>query len=277
MLNRLRNNPFITSILAFLIYAAWFMISGLLPSASTDNAPVTPQPNEVEHMIAQIPNQIGLIILLTGIVALLIWWKPVGFSRHEKGSLKFILPPLLYSTILILFALTQRGDATGFLGTKGIQQLLLVILAVLMVGYTEELMFRGILFYGSVARFRELWGAIISAAIFGAFHFINLMAGQGMAYTTAQVVHAGFDGFMYATLRLITGSLWPVMLLHGLWDLGVAGGQAALQTSSSGGAQSIAQVQAGGISVSPMQILPGLLYGIFVFWRWKKRQNWEVQ
>ena len=134
-------------------------------------------------------------------------------------------------------------------------------------------MFRGIVFFGASERFRVFWGAVLSAVIFGLFHFINLLGGQGFGWTVSQVIHAGTDGFMYAALRLITGSLWPVMLLHGLWDLGVSTVHAAMQTSGGAMAQSLASVQAGGVNIQPIQVLPGLLYGAFVFWRWSKRRQ----
>ena len=77
MLIRLRNNPWPTSLLAFLLYLAWFLVPGIVGNLGNvggeQPAPVPPV-TEIEYMVAQLPNQIGLIILVTGIVALLIWF-----------------------------------------------------------------------------------------------------------------------------------------------------------------------------------------------------------
>jgi membrane protease YdiL (CAAX protease family) len=142
-----------------------------------------------------------------------------------------------------------------------------------MVGYTEETMFRGILFFGSTERFTLLWGAIISAIIFGLFHYLNMIGGQGFGITTSQVVHAFSVGFMYASLRLMTGSLWPVMLLHALWDFSILSMQSAMLTAGGEVGAGLASAQVGGVSISPIQVLPGLLYGAFVFWRWTVRSK----
>lgn len=133
-------------------------------------------------MIGELPNQILLVILVTGIVALLIWWKQVGFRKLEKKSFWFIIPPLIYTIGLIVYSVVLGGNSdAGFLGTGNTKELLLVILATLMVGYTEETMFRGILFFGATTRFKAIWGTIITALIFGSMHFINLLGGRVLA------------------------------------------------------------------------------------------------
>jgi hypothetical protein len=277
----LRNAPWPAALLALLLYAAWFLAPGIVARLrSAPPAPATPgpTPSEIEFLVAQIPNQIGLIILLTAIVALLVWWRQVGFSRHIRGSLKFILIPLaLTGLILATGIVTNARSGMGFLGARSTRDLLQVVLVSLMVGYTEELMFRGILFHGATARFKPLLGAIISSLVFGLFHFINLLGGQGLSWTVSQAIHAASDGFMYAAIRLITGSLWPTMLLHGLWDLAISSAHTGMQASGGDVAQSLASVQAGGIAIKPIQVLPGLIYGGFVLWRWYVRQRNDVR
>ncbi|MCB0188099.1 MAG: CPBP family intramembrane metalloprotease [Caldilineaceae bacterium] len=277
LLNRLRNAPWQTALLVVLIYAGWFLAPVALtlfrPQAPEPLTP-NPTPTEMEHLLAQLPNQLGLIVLLTGIVALLAWWRPVGFTKPTPGALKFIIPPLLFTAIFFLYGFWQsRGSNVGYMGADTTDQALLAILVSLMVGYTEEVMFRGILFAGAVARFKLVVGAIVSSLIFGLFHFINLLGGQGFGWTVSQVVHATTDGFMYAALRLMTGSLWPTMVLHGLWDLSISLAHTTMQTAGDETTQSLAAVQAGGVSIQPMQVLPGLLYGAFVLWRWSKRKH----
>ena len=69
------------------------------------------------------------------------------------------------------------ASGTGFLGTTSCKQLLMLILVVMMVGYTEATMFRGILLFGAKSRFRAVWGAIFSSRVFGSMHFINMLEG----------------------------------------------------------------------------------------------------
>lgn len=267
MVNRLRKNSFVTALLIIIIYG--FIIFGpSLLGLGSDASPA----NEAEAAISGWPNQVVLIIFLTGIVAFFGWWQQVGFVRHtHKGSLKFLSFPLLLSAgVFALGLVTGEGS---FAGATSITQILTLLGFTAMVGYTEETMFRGILFFGSTNRFKEFWGAILSSVIFGLFHFLNMLGGAGFGATTGQVVHAFSDGFMYAALRLITGSLWPVMILHALWDFAVIGMQAGAQTAGGAAGAALAESQVGGVSISPIQILPGLIWGSIVFWRWKVRTD----
>jgi len=272
MLDKARNNPFVTSLVVLLIYLIWFLLSPTILAPFASDTP----PEGLDSLAAELPNQIALIIILTVIVAILQWWKPVGFTRQEKKSLRYIWPPLIY-TFLYLIAGIFYGTQidSGFFGASNVTKFIIALLTAFMVGYTEETMFRGILFFGMGSKYKAFWGTIISAVIFGLFHFINLIHGQEFGITVNQVIHAGSVGIMYAALRLMTGSLWPVMLLHGFWDFSVILAPATISaaTQGSGVAQALAPAQTSGFSVSPIQFAPALLYGAFVLWRWTKRQK----
>ena len=259
-----------TSLIVVLLYGLWFIAPIFIYPERVGKAPA-PHVTEVEAIIGEWKNQIILVIALTGIVALLGWWQETGFRMWHKGTLKFALFPLILVAVIFGGLAMAMGQTTHLLlGTTNMQQLLALIAVALMVGFTEETMFRGILQYGATWRFKPLLGPVIAALVFGLFHFVNLIGGQSMALTVPQVVHAAADGFMYGALRLITGSLYPVMLLHGVWDLLISAVHAQLQVSTG-----VPQASADpGISV--IQYAPGLLYGGFVMWRWWVRQNRET-
>lgn len=228
MVERLRQNPFVTALIVTLIYGIIIFGPGALGFGS-DAEPA----NGAEAAISGWWIQVILIVFLTAVVGLFGWWKQVGFIRHtHKGSLKFLSFPLLLTAVFFVFGLIASKGS--YAGATGITQILTLLAFTAMVGYTEETMFRGILFFGSTNRFKELAGAILSSVLFDLFHFLNLIGGQGFGFTVSQVVHAFSDGFMYAALRLMTGSLWPTMVLHALWDFTIIGNQAGAQ--SAGGA-----------------------------------------
>lgn len=279
MLEKLRKNAFWTALLVWVLYLAWFLAPFFIAKIKgVDTAGGGPVLNETAYMVSQLSNQLWLLVGLTAIVAILGWWRQVGFSPHIKGSLKFTLLPLLFTAFYFGSGLYLRpaDSALNIFGADSLMQTVQFLLATFMVGYTEELMFRGILQHGMISRFKPVLGVILTALIFGAMHFENMLGGQGFGETTGQVVHAASDGFMYGALRLITGSLWPVMILHGLWDLAIS--VMHTQSAAHGGAvaKALTDVKvAGGISISPLQILPGLLYGSFVLWRWVVRSKKE--
>ena len=94
-----------------------------------------------------------------------------------------------------------------------------MFLAGLLVGFTEELVYRGIVVkLLRNAGHREVTVAVLSSLLFALSHSINAITGQPVATVAVTVVYTfGFGILMYLALR-VTGSLvWPI-LLHALTD-----------------------------------------------------------
>jgi uncharacterized protein len=92
--------------------------------------------------------------------------------------------------------------------------------ATLMVGFNEELLFRGILAHGArgTGRWTDARVMLVSALGFGLFHLPNVLAGQALGPTLVQVGYAFVMGIaLYATMR-ISGTLLLPIAMHALWD-----------------------------------------------------------
>jgi CAAX protease family protein len=81
-----------------------------------------------------------------------------------------------------------------------------------VAGLGEELLFRGLVQAG-LARMISIeggpWIALLTAsALFGAFHWLN----------TTYALLAAVAGMYFGTLLLVTASLWPPIVAHGLYD-----------------------------------------------------------
>ena len=77
-------------------------------------------------------------------------------------------------------------------------------------GICEEVLFRGyLLWYGS-QWLPLLWAAALQAVLFGVAHFYQ--GGRGMLLT-------GFAGLFLTAVTLLSGSIWPAVLIHALMDL----------------------------------------------------------
>ncbi len=123
-------------------------------------------------------------------------------------------------------------------------------------------MYRGILFFGVNSKHSELVTVLVTSVVFGLFHYVNLFTGAGFEDTTYQVTHAFAAGFMYATLRLRIGSIWAVMFFHGLWDF-------VIFLTQSIGEQEFVEPATNVDPVTALIVMvPAMLYGIFVYWRW---------
>lgn len=88
----------------------------------------------------------------------------------------------------------------------------------LLVGLSEELMFRSILFRGMLARFR-IWPAVLlSSSLFGLVHTLNVFATGQLQPALMQAMAAFMQGLAYQAIRIRTGSVWPMVVVHGSWD-----------------------------------------------------------
>ncbi len=101
------------------------------------------------------------------------------------------------------------------------------LLSCLGTGLFEELVFRGYILMvllekrkGSVKRLFE--SVILSSALFGLIHLVNLFAGADPLSTLLQVGYSFLVGGMCAIVLIKTGSIWYSVLLHAIYNF--AGG-----------------------------------------------------
>lgn len=89
----------------------------------------------------------------------------------------------------------------------------------------EELMFRGIILAfvlklmtnKSTDQWRVIFSLIISALIFGGFHYINLTS-QSFGFTSLQVVNAAALGMILGAVYIKSGTIIVPMALHFIYD-----------------------------------------------------------
>jgi len=145
-----------------------------------------------------------------GVVTWLGWWDEALHDHKPVQRWVWLVPGLMIAAAVI------RADYAHLLDEKVSLVLSLVVL-VCFIGFTEELMFRGI----GVTCFRrggfsEGKVALWSSVIFGAAHVSNAIGHGPEAFIQAAVVStSGY--FLYLTRR-VSGAIFLAMFVHGLWD-----------------------------------------------------------
>lgn len=91
--------------------------------------------------------------------------------------------------------------------------------SMLCVGFLEELIFRGLL-YRAMDEEGHTKAVVVSSLTFGIGHIVNLFnaSGQELLETIAQIAFAVAVGFMLVMVLERSGSLWPPILFHGIYD-----------------------------------------------------------
>ncbi|WP_312182780.1 CPBP family intramembrane glutamic endopeptidase [Arthrobacter sp.] len=153
-------------------------------------------------------------ILLALTTTLLGWWRPALYDRNRSRHRWPIFIPILFA---VAAAMNLAGtDWSSYSGA-----FLAASLTLALVGFTEEIVNRGLLLVGFRTRVSEGWVWFLTSALFGLSHFVNVALGADAAGTVQQVFFAFLAGTVFYILRRTTGSLWAAMLLHGLWDFSV--------------------------------------------------------
>lgn len=144
-----------------------------------------------------------------------VLWKTRWRVMHDEGArlrmgFLWALPTFAVLTIVLQLAGLSWGKLTpGQVGA--------VLLASVLVGFTEETLFRGIILTALRGRLRtEAAAAGVTTVWFGLFHLTNLALGEPGA--VLQVGFATLTGLGFYLARRGTGILIAAMILHGAWD-----------------------------------------------------------
>lgn len=118
-------------------------------------------------------------------------------SEYLSGSIELVFDPVLFTIFILLY---------------------------LAIGLFEELLFRGYV-QGFLTR---RWGhsyrgmlccVLLTSLIFGGAHLVNLIMGRGTAlYAAAQLVYTFCFGVFFSALYVRSGSLFPGVGLHMLYN-----------------------------------------------------------
>ena len=256
MFRTLKKKPVHAALLLVGLYALWFLLPHLFITADPKAEGVVGIAGALKEARAEM---ITAAVLL-GYIALLGWWREAGFVKMQRGGWKFLLPILLLVVLMLALA-GLTSDEGWFLGFSSPLQLLQLLGIMLLLGFVEEGVFRGVLFYGLGTRLTPFFTVLVTALLFGAFHMVNVLVGEAPEVALMQSVHAFAMGFLYASLRLRIGAVWPLMILHALWDFSLYVLQTALHVTP--------QDDSGASLLTALLIAaPATLYGLFVYYRW---------
>lgn len=161
----------------------------------------------------------GVLSLVAGIAVLLALMAVIRWPDLWRDPVRLPTSPLIRVCIVAWWvAILLR---LGFVQWDRVPtDLLLAILATgVLVGFAEEILFRGIFLramrQGGRAESTAAW---VTAACFGLFHVPNMFMGLGWA-GAGQVVLAALSGLILYAFRRHYGRIWPAMVAHGAWDV----------------------------------------------------------
>ncbi len=140
------------------------------------------------------------------------------------GNLLFCLPPLLVAVNNFPFSAVIKGEAGVY---DSPQTVLLLLLECICVGFFEETAFRGVVFLGILRRKKHsrAWAFVsilLSSAVFGIVHIVNIFQGASPIAVLMQVLrqigYSSLIGAMCAVMLLKTQNIWLPVAVHGIFN-----------------------------------------------------------
>ena len=143
------------------------------------------------------------------------------WNRPRSGWLLAFVPALL----VVLNNFPIIGLASGAVRMTRWDLMWLYLLDCLLIGAFEEIAFRATIFLSLLEKRRGstkqiFWVALVSSALFGLLHLVNLIEGAGIGPTVLQVGYSFLIGGMCSIVFLKCGNILPCILLHTLFDIG---------------------------------------------------------
>ena len=246
--------------LAFGVVAVWAAITLVVPTLQLDGT------TTLQELITH--NFAWGVVGAAAFIAAAVWlagWRDMGLRKPSPaGWWKVLWLPALYLAVLASLGLA--------LGKLELAAVLMVLVNTAVVGFSEEMAFRGVL-WGAARKALPFWsGFLLVSAAFGSVHVFNAILTGELAAAGVQALNAFMSGAAYLAIRIRTRSIIPIMLIHGLWDFTVflvgSGGTGKPEAST----PDIVLTQLGfGIALTG----PLFLYGLFLVRNESVRAGWR--
>lgn len=161
-----------------------------------------------------VPKSLTFVFLAILSAVICVWlaknklWEKYGLCKtdvHPKNFL-FFIPLLAIVSVNFWFGVSVSGSMLeGFM----------FILAMICVGFVEEIIFRGFLFK-ALAKENLKVAIIVASLTFGVGHIINLISsgGENLVANICQVIYATAVGFLFIVIFYRGKTLIPCIVAH---------------------------------------------------------------
>lgn len=143
----------------------------------------------------------------------------VGYKRLGLSSLSekpqfslWSIPYICIFVLNILFCLFT-GDFS-----KDPNLVITILFTTILVGFSEELVFRGIVLPIFIEKKKVLPALLISSLAFSLLHAVNILGGTTLLGTLTQLFLTFIFGLVFSCMALQVRNIIPLMIFHFSWD-----------------------------------------------------------
>ncbi|KRN04637.1 hypothetical protein FC86_GL000085 [Holzapfeliella floricola DSM 23037 = JCM 16512] len=170
----------------------------------------------------QNPNMTNVLVFFELIMSIftIIGYKKLNM-RFLSNSFKYsnwLIPYIIFEIVIVSFFLVKSDFSLNF------TQVLIVIITTFFVGFSEELMFRGILLHVFLEKRSIRYSIIASAIAFSLLHSVNVLGGEPFGAMLLQLVLTFVFGIVFSCLAILIRNIIPLMIYHFIWDMVIISG-----------------------------------------------------
>jgi membrane protease YdiL (CAAX protease family) len=152
-------------------------------------------------------------------------WCAFGFGRIHWPALIWLLPSVIVMGAMAVGLMPAWRD--GVFSDLGPLACALLLGVPLLIGFGEEVMFRGIVLRSALTAVPVMLAMTISALLFAAMHTPTGLIGQPASATVQNSLFALTVGLFLAPVALRLGNLWPLIIWHAVWNMLIFASQIA--------------------------------------------------
>ncbi|MFM7333939.1 MAG: lysostaphin resistance A-like protein [Tabrizicola sp.] len=215
------------------------------------------RPSTIAELITLLSQGVAWNLLLSlallAVATRYFGWTDLGFRAPPVWrALRFLWLPILL--LLPIFGLAFA------IGLPPVRAVGFLALNTLLIALSEEWMFRGILFRALAIR-RRIWPALlITSVVFGSVHVLNGFTYSNLTQSSVQAVAAMMTGLLLGALLVRTGSIWPSVVLHMVWNFGLL----LVTVEVADNLQPLQPPTLQSLLVAVMIVMPNLFYALFL-------------
>lgn len=135
-----------------------------------------------------------------------------GFSPIDWSGMWWLVP-----NFVVMAALFAAVLSSGSVELSGMA--IIIVVTMTLVGFSEELMFRGVVLRGGLSEVSTNQAILISAVLFSLLHSVNVLAFVPLDGMLMQMALTFVFGLAMACYALRVNSLIPLIVFHALWDM----------------------------------------------------------
>lgn len=174
--------------------------------------------NILSNIVIKIPNSINALVeIIFPIIVIIYLKKKQLLSYYGINSLKKLnYKNLLFCLPMIIIALVNLGF--GIHINDSWQQILLISIAMLGVGFSEEILFRSFLIKALMNKNSKV-AILLPSIFFGIIHITNFFGGADIVMTILQIIYATSFALMCSMFFYKTNNVIPCMICHSIANI----------------------------------------------------------